>query len=291
MRKKARGFIVAGSLVVVLLSGCSDESETAPIKTREQEVLVGNLEVGLPADGRISRSLTNLNFEMSGTVKKIYVEEGQTVKTGEIIAELESIDVAVNDSEKVYLKAPIDGEILKIDFKVGEMVTGSKTETQSSAGSSASVILMDPSVIYVKSNVTETDISGIETGQQIRLSIDPLSLENVAAEVISVSDLPNIESSGIVTYEVVGKLTETNPDIKDGMTTFLTYLKKEKKDVLLVPNKAIFVEDGKQYVSVETSEGTTEKRAVVGGLTNGVNTEIIEGLKEGETIIIGGVIK
>lgn len=291
MRKKTKEFIVAGSLMAVLLSGCSDENKIEPVKTTEIEVLAGNLEVGLPADGRISRSLTNLDFEISGTVKKIYIEEGQTVKTGEIIAELESTDDAVNDVEKMYLKAPIDGEILKINFKVGEKVTGDRTETQASVDSSSSVILMDPSAIYVKSNVTETDISDIEMGQQIRLSIDSLSLENVAAEVISVSDLPNIDSSGIVTYEVVGKLTETNSDIKDGMTTFLTYLKKEKKDVLLIPNKAIFVEDGKQYVSVETSEGNTEKRAVVGGLTDGVNTEITEGLKAGEKVIIGGVTK
>ncbi|MHA0856543.1 efflux RND transporter periplasmic adaptor subunit [Paenibacillus sp. CMAA1364] len=295
VRRKAMGFILTGSLMAVLLTGCFEEVEITPMKTKEQKVQLGNLEVGLPADGRISRSLTNLNFEMSGTVKEIHVEEGQTVSTGEIIAELESADVALTNSDKVYIKAPIEGKVLDINFKVGEMVTGSKTETQSSSGSStssnASVILMDPSVIYVKSNITESDISGIELGQQMRLTIDPLSLENVAAEVIRVSELPNIDSSGIVTYEVVGKLTETNPAIKEGMTTFLTYLKKEKKDVLMVPNKAIFIDDGKQYVNVKSSEGEIEKRLVAGGLSNGVNTEVMEGLKEGETIIIGGVVK
>ncbi len=73
------------------------------------------------------------------------------------------------------------------------------------------------------------------------------------------------------------------------MTAFITFLKKEKTDVLLVPNKAIFVEDGKQYVNVKQSDGKTKKTAITGGLTNGIQTEVVEGLKQGETVVIGGV--
>ncbi|PAE37169.1 efflux RND transporter periplasmic adaptor subunit [Bacillus sp. 7884-1] len=382
MKKKAIAIILSCSLGMSLLAGCTKEAEAVPVKTTEQKVVKGNLEVGLAADGRISRSITNLNFEVSGTVKKINVAIGQPVKAGDILAELDDTDLqlavtqaqntlskaeanytdAVNQREinqmeskikvdeakakwdekpddaslkaayeleqkkyqnlvnnnstiqnaklsveeaknklqeaknnlnKIYLKAPIDGEIMNLNYKVGEVVTGSQSGTNNNSASSGSAFMtiVDPSVIYVKATATETDISGIEIAQQMRVAIDSVSLENVAGEVVSVSDTPSIDSSGVVTYEVTGKLAEPNEKIKDGMTSFITFLKKEKTDVLLVPNKAIFVEDGKQYVNVKTSAEEPEKRAITGGLTNGIQTEVVEGLKEGETVIIGGVQK
>ncbi len=316
-----------------LLAGCSSKAETTPAKTIEQKAMKGNLEVGLGADGRISRSLSNLNFEVSGTVKKINVQIGQSVKAGDILAELDDTDLklavtqaenalnkaqanntdAVNQREinkmqlklnvdqaqakmaerpddatlksayelelkkyqtllnsdtsiqnanlsveeakndlqeaknnlaKINLKAPIDGEIMSIAYKVGEVVTGSKSgTTNNSAASSgaAFMTIMDPTVINVTASASETDISGIENGQQMRVAIDSLTLENLPGEVTTVSNTPKIDGSGIVTYEVTGKLAEPNPAIKDGMTAFITFLKKEKKDVLLIPNKAIFV--------------------------------------------------
>ena len=365
-----------------LLAGCTKEAEAVPVKTTEQKVVKGNLEVGLAADGRISRSITNLDFEVSGTVKKVNVAVGQPVKAGDILAELDDTDLqlaltqaqntlskaeanytdAVNQREinqmeskikvdeaktkwdekpddaslkaayeleqkkyqnlvnnnstiqnaklsveeaknklqeaknnlnKIYLKAPIDGEIMNLNYKVGELVTGSQSGTNNNSASSGSAFMtiVDPTVIYVKATATETDISGIEIAQQMRVAIDSVSLENVAGEVVSVSDTASIDSSGVVTYEVTGRLAEPNEMIKDGMTSFITFLKKEKTDVLLVPNKAIFVEDGKQYVNVKTSDEEPEKRTITGGLTNGIQTEVVEGLKEGETVVIGGVQK
>jgi multidrug efflux pump subunit AcrA (membrane-fusion protein) len=364
---------------MTFLTGCSEETTTATVKTTEQKVTKGNLEVGLAADGRISRSIYNLNFEVSGTVKKINVQLGQAVKAGDILAELDdtalklavtqaenalnkaqanytdavnqreinkldykikvdeakkkwdanptdtslkssyelelkkyqnllnsnssiqnatlsveeaknNLEEAKNNLNKIYLKAPIDSEIMKMNYKVSEVVTGSQTgsNNNSSASGSAFMTIMDPTVINVKATATETDISGIELGQQIRVAIDSVSLENVAGEVVTVSNIPTIDSSGVVTYEVTGKLTEPNPIIKEGMTAFITFLKKEKVDVLLVSNKAIFVEEGKQYVNVKNSDGKTEKRAITGGLTNGIQTEVVDGLKQGETVVIGG---
>jgi RND family efflux transporter MFP subunit len=382
LKKKAIAIILSCSIGMSLLAGCTKEAEAVPVKTTEQKVVKGNLEVGLAADGRISRSITNLNFEVSGTVKKINVAVGQPVKAGDILAELDDTDLqlavtqaqntlskaeanytdAVNQREinqmeskikvdeaktkwdekpddaslkaayeleqkkyqnlvnnnstiqnaklsveeaknklqeaknnlnKIYLKAPIDGEIMNLNYKVGEVVTGSQSGTNNNSASSGSAFMtiVDPSVIYVKATATETDISGIEIAQQMRVAIDSVSLENVAGEVVSVSDTPSIDSSGVVTYEVTGKLAEPNEMIKDGMTSFITFLKKEKTDVLLVPNKAIFVEDGKQYVNVKSSAEEPDKRAITGGLTNGIQTEVVEGLKEGDTVVIGGVQK
>ncbi|WP_165886814.1 efflux RND transporter periplasmic adaptor subunit [Scopulibacillus darangshiensis] len=383
--KKVFSLLITSLILIAVISGCSNETSTTPVKTTTQKVKKGNLEVGLAADGRINLSLTNLNFEEAGVVKKINVKVGEKVKKGEVLAELDDTDVqlaitkaentlnkaeanytdAVNKHEinrmeaknkldeaktkmdarpdddslkasyelalkkynltnsdssiqsaklsieeakndlqetknnlsKLNLKAPFTGKIMNIAYKVGESVSGTKStsttgaSTNTATSGSSFMTMYDPSVVYITANVTESDIPGIKKDQDMRVTIDSLSLENLKGKVVSVSEEPNIDSSGIVTYEVTGKLTKTNENIKDGMTAFLTFLKKEKKDVLLVPNKAIFVENGKQYVNVKDPDAKTEKRAITGGLTNGIQTEVVKGLKEGETVVIGGVKK
>jgi HlyD family secretion protein len=83
----------------------------------------------------------------------------------------------------------------------------------------------------------------------------------------------------------------TAPDerLLNGMSVFVTYLKKEKLDILLVSNKAIFLEDGQQYVMLQKTDGSFEKRAVTAGLTNGTVSEIVEGLAAGDIVATSGV--
>lgn len=165
------------------------------------------------------------------------VNSNSTIQNAKLSIEESKNDLqeAKNNLNKIYQKAPIDGEILKTNYKVGEVVTGSQSGSQagtnnaSSTSGTAFMTIQDPTVIYVKASASETDISGIENGQQMRVAIDSVSLENVPGEVVSVSDIPTTDSSGVVTYEVTGKLTDPNPIIKDGMTSFITFLKKEKR--------------------------------------------------------------
>jgi HlyD family secretion protein len=60
---------------------------------------------------------------------------------------------------------------------------------------------------------------------------------------------------------------------------------------LIIPNRAVFVEDGQQYVNVAVNGDETklEKRAVTCGLSNGTETEVMEGLNVGEIVVIRGV--
>jgi hypothetical protein len=54
-------------------------------------------------------------------------------------------------------------------------------------------------------------------------------------------------------------------------------------NALIVPAGALRLENGKYYVQVRTGEGW-ERRVVLTGLTNGTQTVVTDGLKEGETI-------
>jgi len=67
--------------------------------------------------------------------------------------------------------------------------------------------------------------------------------------------------------------------------------KENSTNVLLISNKAIFIEEGKQFVQVKKADGTIEKRPITAGLTNGSQSEVVEGLEAGETVVTSGIVK
>ena len=119
-----------------------------------------------------------------------------------------------------------------------------------------------------------------------------LTVGGIAGTVTDVTSSPNIANTGIVTYTVTGTLDDPDVDVLAGMSAVITFIKSEKDGVLLVPVKAVSLStDGIQTVNVKKADGTIEKRTVETGLSNGVQTEVVSGLTEGETVVIGSVSK
>ena len=71
-----------------------------------------------------------------------------------------------------------------------------------------------------------------------------------------------------------------------GMTGEITFVTEEMKDVLYVSKRAIITEGENSYVKVRTEDGKIEKKSVTTGFTDGVNIEIVEGLSEGDIVLI-----
>ena len=196
------------------------------------------------------------------------------------------LTAAEQDLAATNLLAPRDGVISAVTGEVGDLVAASS----SSAASATSLItLAATGTVEVSAYLTETDISGVEVGQAMRVAVDALALEKQAGTVTSISLTPKIDSTGIVSYLVTGVLTDPDPRILDGMTTFVTFVKKEKPGVLLVSNKAVFLVDGQQTVTVQKEDGTLEDRPVTLGLTNGTVSEVVDGLAAGEKVVTGGL--
>ena len=193
---------------------------------------------------------------------------------------------AMTDMDQAKLYAPVAGIVLEIAYAPGDDV---QARTSSANGILDFMTLYDPANVQLVANVNEGDVSGLKVGQDLRVTVDALFLENQTGTVTDVSIMPKIDNTGIVTYAVTGSLEKPDERILDGMSVFVLFLKKEKTDVLLVPNKAIFMEDGRQHVHVQLADGVIEKRAVVLGLTNGTLSEVIEGLAAGENVVTGGV--
>ncbi len=80
--------------------------------------------------------------------------------------------------------------------------------------------------------------------------------------------------------------TETDAKPLPGMNASVTITVDQAQDVLIVPAQAIESKGFQSVVEVQNDDGSTEKVVVQTGLSDGLNTEITEGLEEGQTIII-----
>jgi multidrug efflux pump subunit AcrA (membrane-fusion protein) len=207
-----------------------------------------------------------------------------------------SVDVAqakvTEASENIKnadLYAPISGTVAQINGLPGAWMAGKPATTSTTGASSPFMILTDATKVRIASAINEGDIGGIELGQLVKVNVEALGLIGLTGKVVEISTIPKIDNSGIVTYSVIAELDEVNEQILDGMSTFVSFIKREKENVLLLSNKAIFMEEGKQYVWVQHEEEELEKREVVAGLTNGSQSEIVEGLTAGETVVTSGM--
>lgn len=277
-----------------------------------QEKLESAKEAVKNAEKSLARAKTNLErayddfIEQKQSTSQTYemktesYEKEKSTNTSIMNAELNikdaelALEEALNKLEKVKIYAPKSGQIVSINQSVGEQVSGKNNSPESmifgTSGSSGNfIVICDLSEIYLTASITEGDIIGIEVGQTVRVTVDSIGEEEYMGKVNTVSSLPTTDTSGITTYTVTARLDKQNTLIKDGMNCLLTFIKREETDVLMIPNKAVFVEDNKQYVNVELEDGSYEKRAVSCGLSNGTKTVVLDGLSEGETVVSGKV--
>jgi len=201
-----------------------------------------------------------------------------------------NLQEAEGNLEQVKLYAPIDGQVLSVSRSVGESVTAQNGAagavffgTGNSGGSFMTI--SDVTKIYLTASITEGDIINIANGQEIRVTIDAIGDDVFTGTVTNVDSIPTTDANGITTYSVTCLLDNISSVIKDGMNAYITFMQREQKDVLLIPNRAVFMEDELQYVNVVLQDGSYEKRKVVCGLSNGVQTEVVSGLSEGETVL------
>ncbi|MBI2329739.1 MAG: efflux RND transporter periplasmic adaptor subunit, partial [Chloroflexi bacterium] len=145
--------------------------------------------------------------------------------------------------------------------------------------------LIDPDSMELEVQVDEIDVPGVKTGQRAIIEVDALPTLPLEGMVSFISLLPAIEA-GVTVYDV--KIRFDVPEgigLRVGMSASVDIIIAEGNNVLLVPDRAIKQDNqGNPIVEVMVNE-RIEERAVVIGSSDGYQTEILEGLEEGEKVV------
>lgn len=188
-----------------------------------------------------------------------------------------ALDSAKADLAKTSLVAPFDGVVATINLNVGE-----------TAPTSDAVVMLDTSNFYVDVPIDETDISQVEVGQSVTLTVDALPGKAITGKVAQIATTSTL-SGNVVTYTVRINIDPTDQPLRSAMSTTATITTQQANQVLRVLNRYITTNSstGKSFVNVRQPDGTFKAVEVTLGLRNGTYTEIKSGLSEGDVVTSG----
>jgi HlyD family secretion protein len=183
------------------------------------------------------------------------------------------------------ISSPMDGIVLSRDVEVGDAISSILV-----MGSQATLVatLGDMSDVYVKGKVDEADVSKVYLNQRARITVESLKDKNFEGAVSKISPL-GVEKDNVTTFEVRVSIANQTGELKANMSSNAEIILEEKHGVLRIPESAV-IYDKERNASVEVPDATVEtgkrKVAIKVGLSNGVKTEVTEGLEEGQKVIL-----
>jgi len=199
----------------------------------------------------------------------------------------------IKDRALMEIKAPADGIVYYgqcVDGRWADMtslINRLKPHNNVTAGSVIMTIL-ETRPLYVLANVDEAKRPEIAKDQKVKIAPPAEGSERLDGKITKVSPVPTGAGRFGVEMEVV---TETVPDwIVAGMTTKTRVTSYDKADALTVPKAAVRSDEDdedKKFVWIVDPDDADVKpvrRNVTVGKTSGTDTEILKGLKKGETI-------
>ena len=175
--------------------------------------------------------------------------------------------------------------------KYSGVITGVNLAVGDTLSTGASVVtLYDTDAVTMTVSLDEEDMTDIEENNPANITFTAYPEEIYQAVVTEISDATT-DSDGNVTYEVTVTMEGDSSGLFQGMTGEITFITKETQEVLYVSNRAI-LRDGKQaFVKVKDDNGEIRIIEVKTGFSDGVNVEILEGLKIGDVVLIESKVK
>jgi len=187
------------------------------------------------------------------------------------------VDLLNNQIWEATLKSPIEGQVTKINKRVGETVQPALSE--------AVITLLPKSPYEIEVDIYEEDIVKMVVDNQVDISLIAFPDEIFSGKVISIDPAEELIEN-VVYYTVTVSFAETPQGIRPGMTADLIIKTDARENVLIVPEDAIEEKDGKYTVQI-FQNGELEAREIETGLVGSDDMiEVISGLVEGEQVIV-----
>jgi HlyD family secretion protein/macrolide-specific efflux system membrane fusion protein len=176
-----------------------------------------------------------------------------------------------------FIYAPKSGVISFVSTQEGETVVAGLNAPQF-------VTILDPEKLENWIYVDETEIGKVKEGMNVIFTVDTYRDRVFHAKVEKIYPQPE-QKNNVVYYIVVARGFKGVKFLRPGMTTHNSIIAGEKKNVLVVPNAAVKWKSGK-YIVYKVEGGKVKEVPVKVGWSDDRFTEIVSGLKEGDTVAI-----
>jgi HlyD family secretion protein len=196
-----------------------------------------------------------------------------------------ALDRAEETLRYATIRAPIAGIVLTRDVELGDAVSSILN-----LGSAATLIMTlgDVSSVYIKGEVDEADIGKAACGQHVRTKVEAFATESFDGVVKRIAPIGK-ELNNVTTFEVRVSISNVQGKLRANMTANAEIVLEERKNVLLIPEAAL-VYDKDKNVSVQRLDSSARqgwrKAPLKIGISNGQRTEVLEGLKAGDKLVL-----
>jgi HlyD family secretion protein len=199
---------------------------------------------------------------------------------GEKLALLQKGRIKSGNVESI-IRAPISGTVLELLVNEGDPVV---PLTSYQAGT-ALTTLADMSTLVFKGTVDEIDVGKLTEAMPARIKIGAIPDSAVDGRVYKIAPKSKT-AEGATLFDVeIELLPAAGVTLRAGYSANADIVVREKKDVLLLPERLVTMEAGKSTVEVPGTGEEPARKEIKVGLSDGINVEVASGLKEQDLVV------
>ena len=225
-----------------------------------------------------------------GNARLNYQNALESKKNGKLTGQdsLKVTNLQIEELEKRLSKiadatvSPMDGVMAEISVQDGSFTSSMQYSYK----------VINPDKLQVKADIKEYDVKNVTAGQNVRITGDAIDKNAVVTgKVISVSPVAvtNMTSNGNETViEVLIGIEGAGDILKPGLNVTCDISTVDKKGAVLAPMEAITPDkdDNKLVYVVDPAKSIMTERKVTLGINSDMNVEVIDGLKEGDLVVL-----
>jgi len=187
--------------------------------------------------------------------------------------------------DNTFVHSPVDGVVVKRYMNPGESISYESLYQPI-------VSVSDTTHLRVRTEIDETDIGKIEAGQPALIRCDAFRGQTFHGHVVRISGglgpkkIQTDNPTEKIDTDILESFVEVDPGspLRVGLRVDVYIELARKENVLVIPLHAVEFQEGVATVHVRTSTGV-QPRKVQLGAPDGLNIEVVEGLREGEELV------
>jgi HlyD family secretion protein len=217
---------------------------------------------------------------------QLVVSEAKVAEARAQVAQAQAAaDRAAEDLANATIRAPINATVLTRDVELGSPVSSILN-----LGANATLVMTlgDIDRVFVRGRVDEADIGHVRLGQPARIRVETFKDKIFHGQVTQISPM-GIEKDNVTNFEVRVSIDNPGQELKANMTANAEIVLEEHPNSLILPEAAIVYDSEKRPfadVAVPGEKNRRQRTAVKLGVGNGTKIQILEGLKEGDKVVL-----
>jgi HlyD family secretion protein len=196
-----------------------------------------------------------------------------------------AVERAEEELANATIRAPIRGRILARDVEVGSPVS---SILNMGAAATPVITMGDISHVFVRGRVDETEIGNLRLGQAARIAVETFKDRTFHGRVTQISPM-GVERDNVTNFEVRVSIDNPGNELKANMTANAEIVLEERPGALIVPEAAVTY-DARRNASVDVLDARERngrrRVSIKVGISNGTRTQVLDGLKEGDRLVL-----